>query len=62
MKKPKVMKSFRLSEETLKHLESLQRRYPQLSQSSIISLLTYCADKDITTDSNEFETLVNSPL
>jgi hypothetical protein len=56
------MKSFRLSEETLKHLESLQRKYPHLSQSSIIALLAYCADRDITTDSDEFEAIINSPF
>ena len=62
MKKPKIMKSFRFSEETLKHLESLQRRYPNHSQSSIIALLAYCADRDIMTDSDEFDAIVNSPF
>lgn len=62
MKKPKIVKSFRLSEESNKQLESLQRRYPHLSQSSIVALLIYCAEREITTDSDEFEAIVNSPF
>jgi len=53
--------SMRLSEDTLKALDRLQRRFGR-SASSVIALLVYAQDRGIKSDSEEFETLVNSPL
>jgi len=58
---PKKMISVRLSEDTIKALERLQRRFGR-SQADVISLLIYIQDRDIETSSEEFETLINSPL